>query len=205
MARSRSRVAWLPVVGERSLLGWRPVELPHNPGDDAVVWNDETLQAPENFRLSAEWDAGEDSGAIPERFRGRVLGRNLSPALTWSTLPEGTAQLALVVQDPDTPMSGASTHLVALIDPDVISRLADGELSKGSSAPGVVLGRGSIKLGWAGPLPPKGHGPHRYVFQAYALDHPLELRPGFRLAELNTRLRAGLVGRARLIGLHETR
>jgi hypothetical protein len=180
------------------------VELPHNPGDYAVVWNDETVQAPENFRLSAEWDDRTDSGEIPERFRGRVLGTNLSPALTWSTLPDGTTQLALVVQDPDTPMSGASTHLVALIDPDLNSRLADGALSKGSTAPGVVLGRGSIKLGWAGPLPPKGHGPHRYVFQAYALDRPLELRSGFRLAELNTRLRTGVLGRARLIGIHET-
>ena len=181
------------------------MELPHHPGDHAVLWNDETLQAPQNFQLTADWDDGGDSGAIPKRFRGRVLGRNLSPALTWSMLPQGTAELALVVQDPDTPLSGASTHLVALIDPDVIARLADGDLTKGSSPHGVTLGRGSITLGWAGPLPPKGHGPHRYVFQAYALGRPLELHPGFRIADLKRRLRTGLLGRARLIGMHETR
>ncbi len=177
--------------------------LPHRPGDDVLLWNDTTLEAPENITLSAEWPEGGD---IPARFRGHVFRTNLSPALTWSALPEGTIELALAVQDPDTPLSGASTHLVALIDPATISELRDGELSAVSAAPGVVLGRGSIRVGWAGPLPPKGHGPHRYVFQLYALDRHLGLRPGFRLDALRTALAdARILGRARMIGLHETR
>jgi Raf kinase inhibitor-like YbhB/YbcL family protein len=180
------------------------VALPHNPGDHALLWNDETLRASENFTLSADWADGGDSGEIPAQYRGHVFGRNLSPSLTWSALPDSAAELALIVQDPDTPMSGASTHLVALIDPAMISRLADGELSAGSELPGLVLGRGRVKLGWMGPLPPKGHGPHRYVFQAYALGRHLGLRRGFGLAELRSGLRAGVLGRARLIGTHET-
>ena len=179
--------------------------LPHKSGDHALLFNDETLGAPQNFRLSAEWADEGDSGEIPRRFRGRPLGRNLSPSLAWSALPEGTAQLALAVQDPDTPMSGASTHLVALIDPTVATELSEGDLSSGSAATGVVLGRGSIKLGWAGPLPPKGHGPHRYVFQAYAVGQPLGLRAGFRLGELKSALAAGILGRAQLVGTYENR
>jgi Raf kinase inhibitor-like YbhB/YbcL family protein len=181
--------------------------LPHKPGDHALVWNDEALAAPESFRLIADW-AGEGAGdtvEIPDTYRGRLFGRNVSPAVSWSDLPAGTVRLALIVQDPDTPMSGASTHLVALIDPHAVARLADGELSQGTDAAGVVLGRGSLKRGWAGPLPPKGHGPHRYVFQAYALSRPVGLGPGFRLAELRGELSDGLLGRARLIGTHETR
>lgn len=181
--------------------------LPHKSGDHALVWNDGALQAPENFRLAADWagEGGGDAVEIPDAYRGRLFGRNLSPAVSWSGLPADTAQLALVVQDPDTPMSGASTHLVALIDPSVVQRLADGDLSAGADVAGIVLGRGSLKSGWAGPLPPKGHGPHRYVFQAYALDRPLALRPGFRLAELRSVLGGGVLGRARLVGTHETR
>jgi Raf kinase inhibitor-like YbhB/YbcL family protein len=181
--------------------------LPHKPGDHALVWNDTALAAPDNFRLAADWagEGGGDSVEIPAAYRGRLFGRNLSPALSWHGLPGGAAQLALIVQDPDTPMSGASTHLVALIDPGAVARLADGDLSAGADVAGVVLGRGSLKRGWAGPLPPKGHGPHRYIFQAYALDAPLGLRPGFRLAELRSALGAGILGRARLIGTHETR
>lgn len=190
--------------------------LPHNPGDHALLWNDEALQAPETFRIGAGWADGGPNG-IPARHRGRVFGRNLSPALTWADLPQGTVELALAVQDPDTPMSGASTHLVALIDPAVATSLGDGDLSAGTAAPGVVLGRGSIKLGWAGPMPPKGHGPHRYIFQAYALDRRLGLRAGFRLAELKGALesksaleskgapRTGILGRAQLVGTYENR
>jgi Raf kinase inhibitor-like YbhB/YbcL family protein len=177
--------------------------LPHRPGDHALLWNDDALDAAENFRLSADWAGEGDTAEIPRRYRGRLFGRNLSPALSWSDLPAGTAQLALVVQDPDTPASGASTHLVALIDPSTTASLIDGDLTAGSPASGVVLGRGSIKRGWAGPLPPKGHGPHRYVFQAYALAQPLALQPGFRLADLKSGLREGILGRARLIGTYE--
>jgi len=181
------------------------VALPHKPGDHALLWNDPKFDAPENFRLFADWAEDGDTGEIPDSFRGHVLRRNLSPALSWSPLPEGTAEFALVVQDPDTPMSGASTHLVAVVDPSVVSRLADGELSKGTAPDGVTLGKGGFKLGWAGPLPPKGHGAHRYVFQAFALDRTLGLAAGFRLRELSGVLGSGLLGRARLIGMHETR
>ena len=68
--------------------------LPHKPGDHALVWNDEALAAPENFRLVADW-AGESIGEtveIPNAYRGRLFGRNLSPAVSWSGLPDGTAQ-----------------------------------------------------------------------------------------------------------------
>lgn len=111
----------------------------------------------------------------------------------------------LVAQDPDTPMSGASTHLVATIAPAAVAMLAEGDLSKGSAPSGVVLGRGSIKLGWAGAMPPKGHGPHRYIFQAYAVASPLGLRPGFRFADVKKALAAGVLGRARLTGTYENR
>ncbi|SOE06515.1 Phosphatidylethanolamine-binding protein [Streptomyces sp. Ag109_G2-15] len=35
-------------------------------------------------------------------------------------------------------------------------------------------------VGWGGPMPPPGHGPHRYFFRLYALSEPLPLhdRPG---------------------------
>lgn len=179
--------------------------LPHKPGDHALLWNDETLRAPENFGLSAEWASEDAVGEIPDRYRAHVLGTNLSPALRWSTLPAGTVELALVVQDPDTPMAGAATHLVATIDVAHRDRLEDGALTKGSSPSGVVLGKGGIKLGWAGPMPPKGHGPHRYVFQAFAMQKPFDLRTGFRLAELRDALAQGVLGRAQLIGTYESR
>jgi phosphatidylethanolamine-binding protein (PEBP) family uncharacterized protein len=72
-----------------------------------------------------------------------------SPPLAWSGVPDGAAELALVVTDPDAP-KGTFFHLVLLgIDP---------------SATGVAGGQ----RGWKALCPPKGQT-HRYVFTVYAL------------------------------------
>ena len=47
--------------------------------------------------------AFEDGAPIPERYRGRLLGANVSPPLVWTQPPAGTAELVLIVQDPDVP------------------------------------------------------------------------------------------------------
>lgn len=46
-------------------------------------------------------DAFVDGAHIPVRYT--CEGENISPPLTWECLPEGTASLVLVVDDPDAP------------------------------------------------------------------------------------------------------
>jgi Raf kinase inhibitor-like YbhB/YbcL family protein len=81
----------------------------------------------------------------------------------------GTGAMALIVDDPDAPR-GTFTHWVAWnIDP------LDGGMMEGESAP--AEGRNDFGMvGWSGPCPPPGHGPHRYFFRLHALD--AELEPG---------------------------
>ncbi len=70
-------------------------------GDHTLVWARPDLQAPESFSLtSPAFDHGKP---IPERYRGRLFGANISPALAWTTPPTETAELVLIVQDPDVP------------------------------------------------------------------------------------------------------
>ncbi|MEV7394104.1 MULTISPECIES: hypothetical protein [unclassified Streptomyces] len=55
---------------------------------------------------------------MPSRYRGRVFGANVSPALVWTQPPQGTVELVLIVQDPDFPFGKPATHALALgIDP----------------------------------------------------------------------------------------
>ena len=47
---------------------------------------------------------------IPERYSHRA--GDMSPPLAWSGIPAGTAELALLVDDPDAPIPGTRTNPV---------------------------------------------------------------------------------------------
>jgi Raf kinase inhibitor-like YbhB/YbcL family protein len=100
-------------------------------------------------------------------------GENLSPALEWTDPPAGTKSFAVLVHDPDAPTGGAGFwHWLVTDIPPSVRSLAQGA----GSADGKKLPAGAKQLetdfgeiGYGGPCPPKGHGPHRYVFTVYAL------------------------------------
>jgi phosphatidylethanolamine-binding protein (PEBP) family uncharacterized protein len=140
-------------------------------GETNLAWNLPALAGPETLTLhSADFQHGGD---IPQAHAGKHAGgQNRSPALTWTGVPAGTAQLLLVIQDVDSPTSIPFVHCTALLEPDVPA-LPAGGLNSGSPAPGVRLLRSGMGRGYVGPAPIKGHGPHRYVFQLFAYGTPI--------------------------------
>jgi hypothetical protein len=112
-----------------------------------------------------------DGARLPERFTAD--GAGASPPLTWGTPPEGTARLALLVEDADSPTPEPLVHAVVWgLAPDA-GRLAEGEIAADGEGGcgGRDVGRNSYRReGWLPPDPPTGHGNHRYVFQLFALD-----------------------------------
>jgi phosphatidylethanolamine-binding protein (PEBP) family uncharacterized protein len=145
-------------------------------GEANLAWNLPALAGPETLSLHS---AGFEPGAaIPQAHAGkRAGGRNQSPALSWSGGPAGTAQLLLVIQDVDSPTSVPFVHCVALLEPG-LEALPAGGLDAGNAAPGVRTLRSGMGRGYRGPEPIKGHGPHRYVFQLFALATPLTSADG---------------------------
>jgi phosphatidylethanolamine-binding protein (PEBP) family uncharacterized protein len=126
-------------------------------GHHTLAWARPGLQAPENFTLtSPAFDHGAPS---PDKHRGRLLGASISPALSWSQPPPGTAELVLIVQDPDVPFGKPATHALTLgIDP-ALSGIPENALTHPSPVPGIRHGKSTMgKRGWAGPLPPRSHG-----------------------------------------------
>ncbi|MGH2863489.1 MAG: YbhB/YbcL family Raf kinase inhibitor-like protein, partial [Solirubrobacteraceae bacterium] len=61
------------------------------------------------------------------------------------------------------------------------------------------------RRGWSGPLPPRSHGPHSYVFQLFALDCQPELPNGFTLTDALRGMAGHVIARARLDGTYEIR
>jgi len=106
---------------------------------------------------------------LPERFTAD--GEGVSPPLFWTGVPEGTARLALIVEDPDAPSPQPVVHAV------VWDLSPNGDLKEGAiqrdgagSADGSDVGRNSfLGEGWLPPDPPTGHGEHNYAFQLFAL------------------------------------
>jgi Raf kinase inhibitor-like YbhB/YbcL family protein len=89
-------------------------------------------------------------------------GGNEPPELEWTPAPDGTRELALLVEDPDAPTGTFLHWLVTGIDP-AATTLGDS---------GVQHENGFGEQGYGGPLPPAGDDAHRYVFRLYALGEP---------------------------------
>lgn len=173
-------------------------------GQHTLVWSRPDLQAPENFALTSP--AFDHGAPIPEKHRGRLRGPNISPALTWTQPPAGTAELVLIVQDPDVPFGKPATHALTLgIDPS-LNGIPENALANPSPIPGIRHGKGTLgRRGWAGPMPPRSHGPHAYAFQLFALDQAPGLPASFTLDDVIAAIKGHAIGRARLDGTYEIR
>lgn len=121
--------------------------------------------------------AFSDHGPIPRQFSHESGDR--PPPLTWSGAPDGTAELALICDDPDAPNRPFVHWLLAGIDPDAAGS------EPGQEPEPAVRGRNGFGTrGYGGPHPPVGDDPHRYRFQLFALPEPTGLDSGFTVDEL---------------------
>ena len=109
-------------------------------------------------------------GRLPPRFTAD--GEGVSPPLVWGPVPEGTAMLALLVEDADAPALSPLVHAIVWGLPADAGRLAEGAImadGTGSAAGGDVGRNSYFGEGWLPPDPPTGHGEHVYAFQLFAL------------------------------------
>lgn len=112
---------------------------------------------------------------LPPRFTAD--GEGVSPPLVWGPLPQGTAALALLVEDADAPAPQPLVHAIVWGIAADAGRLAEGAIvadGSGDRETGDVGQNSYFSEGWLPPDPPTGHGEHRYVFQLFALDSGVE-------------------------------
>lgn len=148
------------------------------------------------FRLTS--GAFATGAAIPKLHT--CEGTDLSPALEWTGEPGGARSFALIMDDPDAP-AGTWNHWLLWDIPRSVHTLPQG-FKAGQLGESGKNDFG--KLGYGGPCPPKGHGPHRYFFTLYALDAPsLNLRAGAKRSDLDRALRSHVLAEAQYMGRYE--
>ena len=128
------------------------------------------------------------------------VGENVSPALSWSGVPEGTKSLALMMFDPEGRPPGGVSHWVAYGIKPTVTGFAEGEVSKASDK--YVGGTSTQGVGfYSGPCTPAG-APHHYTFTLIATDlEPSALAPGLKRDELIKALDGHAKSATGLIGL----
>ena len=107
---------------------------------------------------------------IPERYT--CDGKDVSPPLAWTNIPDKAKSLALIVDDPDAPDPAAPrmvyVHWVLYNLPVTTEGLVEA-ISPTALPIGTREGINDWKrTGYGGPCPPIGR--HRYYFKLYALD-----------------------------------
>jgi Raf kinase inhibitor-like YbhB/YbcL family protein len=137
----------------------------------------------------------DDNAHIPIKFT--CDGGDFNPELTIQNVPAEAKSLALILHDPDAPLSGGFTHWVVWnIDPQTVT------IKEESTPPGSMEGiNGSGIVGYMGPCPPSGA--HHYIFSLYALDDVLDLPEETTAKVLEKEMVDHIVAKAEIIGLYQ--
>jgi len=155
----------------------------------------------EDFTLSTT--AFKEGEEIPSKYTGE--GKDVSLPLEWREVPEGAKSFTLTCLDPDAP-PGTWVHWVLYDLPGDSTGLEEGVVKKevldSGAKQGACWGVDSFsRVGYYGPLPPPGHGWHRYYFTVYALDvESLGLNPRAELNEVEKAMEGHILGKASVMG-----
>ena len=142
-------------------------------------------------------------GAIPATYT--CDGRDVSPPLGWSGIPENTRSLALIVDDPDAPDPAAPqrtwVHWVLYNLPPTTTGLPEA-VAMADLPPGTREGTNDWKrTGYGGPCPPIGR--HRYFHKLYALDVVLAALGAPTKAGLEHAMQGHILAQAELVGTYQ--
>lgn len=150
--------------------------------------------------LAVTSSAFSEGTKIPKQYT--CDGADMSPALTWKSVPPETKSIALICDDPDAPV-GIWVHWVLYNVPPTSTELTE-NLPKQDTLPnGAKQGKNDFgKIGYGGPCPPKGK-PHRYFFKLYALDTQLSLGTGATKQQVEKAMAGHILAQGQLMGTYQ--
>jgi Raf kinase inhibitor-like YbhB/YbcL family protein len=150
------------------------------------------------FKLSSP--SFQNNQPMPAKYTGE--GQDASPPLKWEGAPSNTKSFAVICDDPDAP-GGAWVHWVIYNIPATTTELPEG-VAKSDTVAGAKQGVNDFgRVGYGGPMPPRGHGVHHYHFRLFALNVDPKLAPRVTRQQLEAAMSGKIVGQAELVGTYQ--
>ncbi len=124
-----------------------------------------------------------DGGQIPVKFSqaapGAAPGEGTSPAISWANPPAGTQSFVLNMHDMDVARNKTTddqAHWVVWNIPPTATGMPEG-VQKGSQLPDGSFQISATGPVYRGPGAPANGPPHHYMFELFALDTKLDVKP----------------------------
>ena len=151
-----------------------------------------------SLRVTSSAFVGGD--ALPERFTQN--GENISPPLTWSKGPPGTAAYVVLAEDSGVQRPEPIIHWVVYNIPSTVDRLPMAVPAGGTLENGAIQGK-NVRgdSGYVGPKPPAGQT-HPYHFQVFALTQRLNLQPNADRNAVIEAMKGKVLAEGDLIGMY---
>jgi len=142
--------------------------------------------------------AWPDGGRIPAKHA--QTGEQVSPALTWSDVPDSAASFVLIVHDPDAAIGNGTDDVLHWLVWN-IPGAARGLVEAVAQGPQLADGTRQISASgpyYRGPGAPASGPAHHYIFELYALDTMLDVQPvGASPAQTRAAVTAAMAGHVR--------
>lgn len=152
--------------------------------------------------LTLTTTAFEDGGVIPVKYT-LADPKAVSPALTWTNVPNGTVTFALIFHDPDVALKRSNLdvlHGMWFNIPAATTSFAEGALT-GSLSDGTVQAKNMRNQpGYMGPGAGAAGPMHHYTFELFALDTKLDLTAEATRDDVIKAMDGHILGKAILVG-----
>ena len=142
----------------------------------------------------------QDGGEIPVKFSqaapGAAPGEGTSPAMSWTNVPAGTQSFVLNMRDLDVARNKTTedqAHWVVWNIPGTATGMTEGQ-PRGAQLPDGSYQFSATGQVYRGPGAPATGPRHHYMFELYALDTKLDVKPGADAFESRTKVFEAMQG-----------
>ena len=142
--------------------------------------------------------AWADGGEIPLKNGGGAGGQSISPPLSWTNVPMGTAEFVLIMNDPEPvqpalSVSGDILHWMIAKIPASTTSLPEAA----GAANSTLLPAGAVQVqAFRGPGAPAAGPRHHYTLTLYALNAPLDMAATANRAAVMAAMEGKVLARA---------